>query len=112
MKKKYSRPYEYENHIAEIIPRGQRVPGSGAKHGDLDVSSTAGEISPGYRVDCKLTDAASFRVNEKEFQEVEKKAQVGQIPLMFVLLGSGDSYAVIKEEDLAGLMETSEHEGE
>lgn len=108
MKKKYSAPYEYEEHVAGVIPRAQRVPGSGSKHGNFDVASNPTDTAPGYRADCKLTNAASFRVSSEAFQAVKKKCEVGQIPLMFVKTGDGSSYAVIAEEDVKGLMEALE----
>ena len=111
MKKKYSAPYQYEEHIAEILPRARRTMASGALHGDMDVQSAATEHSPGYVVDCKLTDAKSFRVTSKEFSAVEDECEIGQIPVMFVKLGDGNSYAVIKEEDMEGFAWSVENEG-
>lgn len=107
MKKKYSKPYQYEEYVASILPRARRTMASGALHGNFDVNSSPAD-TVGFMVDCKITDKKSFRVSNDDFKSVEKKCEIGQIPAMFILIQESQSYVVLKEEDFLGLLEGNE----
>lgn len=107
-RKKYSAPYQYEEHVASVLPRARTTMASGALHGDYDVVSEATEEAPGFRIDCKLTDADSFRVSYKDFEGIREKCEAGQIPAFAVNIQGKESYFVIREQDLMGFVEACE----
>lgn len=98
----YKDPYDYERKTAGKLKGGRRSIASGAVFGDMDVNS------PDFIIDCKRTEAKSYKFVPKDFDKVESQAK-DQIPLMLINFHTlGKSYAISKEKDFLALAEEIE----
>jgi hypothetical protein len=100
MRGKYRDPYDYERQTADKITGARRSIASGALFGDYDVH---GEY---VLIDNKrVSKGHTYRLDYRDFQGIEKKAKLDQIPAMFINFNEyGESLAVVREEDFVNLL--------